>query len=138
LANKQYTFVTKYVDNSGSYFNFDSTAVSNSSDYSQISLNRVYDKAQRLLYAAYLPYLNSKASVGGDGLLTDDAVNFFESVGETTLNQMVKNEEISAYLVNIDPNQEILKTQKLEVTIILTPFGVNREIEISLGFGLTQ
>lgn len=134
LNNKRYIFLKKFVGYSGSFFNDSHTAIAQSSDYAYIENNRTIDKATRVLYLAYLPYLNSPISLNADGTLTDNQVASLESVGQVALDAMLRAEEVSATQVTIDPSQNILATSELVISVILVIKGVARYIIIPIGF----
>ena len=54
----------------------------------------------------------------------------------TPLIQMQSANEISGFNVNINPNQNVLSTGILNVTVELVPVGVARNIIITIGFAL--
>ena len=134
MNTKRYIFLLKFVDYSGSYFNDSHTAIAQSSDYAYIENNRTIDKATRVLYSAYLPYLNSPISLNADGTLTDNQVASLESVGQVALDAMLRAEEVSATQVLIDPSQNILATSELVIAVTLVIKGVARYIVIPIGF----
>ena len=47
---------------------------------------------------------------------------------------MVRDGELSAFDVLIDPNQPVLSTGKLIITIKLVPIGIANDITIYVGF----
>jgi len=134
LNNKRYIFLKKFTGYSGSFFNDSHTAIAQSSDYAYIENNRTIDKATRVLYLAYIPYLNSPISLNANGTLTDNQVASLESVGQVALDAMLRAEEVSATLVQIDPSQNILATSELVIAVTLVIKGVARYITIPIGF----
>lgn len=135
LNVRRYIFLKKFVGLSGSYFNDSHTAIIQSSDYAYIENNRTIDKATRLLYTAFLPRLNSPLQLNKTGgTLSDQTVADFESVGEVALDQMVRDGELSAKSVVINPAQNVLATSKIVVAVTLVINGVARYIEIPIGF----
>ena len=134
LDNKRYVFLIKYVGIAGSYFNDSHCAVSVASDYAFIENNRTIDKAIRGVYTSMLPNLNSPLLLNADGSLRDTTVAFFTSQASVNLDEMVRNNELSAYAVIINPVQPILQTGNLTIAIELVPIGVARKITINIGF----
>jgi hypothetical protein len=49
---------------------------------------------------------------------------------------MERDGEISGFKIYINPDQEVLTTSSLQVTIKIVPVGVLREIVVNLGFTL--
>lgn len=134
LENKRYIFLRKFVGRSGSFWNDDVTAVSSTSDYSNTRLNRTIDKAIRLVRTAMQPRLNQPIIVNSDGTLSGDVIDDFKTTALTPLDQMVSDEEISDRQVLINPNQNILATSELIMTIKIIPLGSAKFITINIGF----
>ena len=134
LNNKRYIFIKKFVGKSGSWHNDSHTAIVQTSDYAYIENNRTIDKATRLLYLGYLPYLNSPIQLNADGTISDNTVAMLENVGDVALDQMLRDAEISAKQVVIDPVQDVLATSELIVAVTLVINGVARFITIPIGF----
>jgi hypothetical protein len=137
INTKGYLFLRKHVGIAGSFFNDSFTATAADSDYHFIENNRSIDKAVRGVYGALLPKVSGVAYIDPEtGTLTADFVGAMEAIAEAPLAQMQRDGELSGYLVRIDPDQPILQTSKMAVTIKLVPVGVLREIVVSIGFTL--
>jgi hypothetical protein len=135
LDTKRYIFARKFRGKNGSYFNSDHTAIAPSSDYAYIRDNRTIDKAIRLLYAGkLLNDLNGEIDLQGNGYLTAPQQSIFESDASTSLDQMVRDGEISAYSVTVNPNQDVLTTGTLVVGVKILPNGVARQIVVPISF----
>jgi hypothetical protein len=134
LNDRRYCFLKKFVELSGSYWNDSHTAVLANNDYAYIENNRTIDKAIRNLYLSYLPLLNSPLELNADGTLADNTLVYFETVGETALDQMLRDSELSARAITIDPVQNVLATSLIVVAVTLVIKGVARTIKIPIGF----
>jgi hypothetical protein len=134
LNSYRYIFLRKYTSLAGSYFNDSHTAVSVASDFAYIENNRTIDKAGRLAYTALLPQLNSPLTLNADGTLTNVTIAAFSGLLTTAINDMVRNGELSAFLVTIDPNQDVLTTSTIVVRLQLLINGVARNIIVNIGF----
>jgi len=134
LDNLRYIFLIKYVGIAGSYVNDSHTAIIVTSDYAYIENNRVIDKAIRGVYSSVLPALNSPVQVNSDGTLADTTIAYFESLAELNLVQMIRDTELSAQSVTIDPTQNVLSTGELIIAVKLVPIGVARSIQVNIGF----
>jgi hypothetical protein len=137
LDNYRYIFLLKYVGIAGSYFNDSHTAITVQSDYAYIENNRTIDKAIRGIYSSVLPSLNSPLVLNSDGTLTDNTIAVFTGLAEVNLLQMVRNVELSAFAVTIDPTQNVLSTNNLTIAVKLVPIGVARQITVNIGFTLS-
>lgn len=134
LDNSRYIFLMKQVDYAGTFVNDSNCCILESSDYAYIENNRTIDKAIRLLRVAYLPALASPLVLNSDGTLTDTTVAYFESLGNIALDQMVRDTELSAKSVVINPTQNVLATSQLIVAVTLVPVGVARQIKINIKY----
>lgn len=134
LKNKGYMFLKKHVGLAGSYEENGATSIAVTSDYAKIENNRTIDKATRSVRTFMLPNVAAPVLVTAEGTLTESTVAKFKNDAARGLEQMERDEEISAFNVIIDPTQDILSTSKLVVTIQIVPVGVARQIEINIGF----
>ena len=132
LADKNYTFLRTYEGREGVYFTDDYTAVSRTNDYNSLGRNEVMDEAERLVYSALLPRLNSRVYLNDSGQLSRDSIDDFRELVITALTQLEINGDISgAPTVTIDPNQNIAVTSKLEISFSIQPVGIARNIEVN-------
>lgn len=134
LDTKGHIFMIKIPNYTGTYFNSSRTCVTSTSDYATIELNRTICKAERLLSSAYAPYLSSPLLFNANGTLTNETIANLESVGNAALDQMVRDSELSAKSVTINPSQNTLSTQTLTLSVVLVPLGVARNITINIGY----
>lgn len=134
LNTYHYIFLRKFVGLTGSYWSDSPTCIANTSDYSTIELNRVYQKLERNVRTALLPLVNSPISVNADGTLSLATIGYFTSVANNPVQQMENAGEISAHKIIIDPAQDVLATSTITLTIQNVPTGVARNINVKLGF----
>lgn len=134
LQTKRYLFLRRYAGQNGTYVNLDLNCTAATSDLARIRNVRTLHKAKRLLYAALLPQLQSPLTLNADGTLTADAVKFFENLASRPLERMVSANEISAFAVTIDPDQDVLSTDILNVQVQLVPVGAAETITVTIGF----
>lgn len=136
LADKHYTYLRRIPDLSGSFISDSKTAVSNTNSFFSIERNRTIDKARRVVAAGLSPLLNSPVDVEASGKLSALTINVYKQVCNSQLDVMVSNQELSAYQVNIDPDQNVLATDTLNITLVLVPKGVARFITVDVSFGV--
>lgn len=137
LHNKGYIFCVKYPGLAGTYLNDSFTATARNSDYAYIENNRTADKAQRGVYAALLPKISGPVMLDpATGFIREDVVASLEALAAQALEQMERDGEISGFNVFINPEQEVLQTSVLQVTLSVVPVGVMRNIVVNLGFAL--
>jgi len=137
LADKNYIFLRRITDLAGSFISDSKSAVSNTNSFFSIERNRTIDKSRRVVAAGLSPLLNSPVDVNSNGTLSALTINVYKQVCNTQLDVMVSNGELSAYSVNIDPNQNVLATDTINITLTLTPKGVARFITVDVSFGVT-
>lgn len=136
LHDKGYLFLIKHTGIGGSYFNDAFSADLATSDFNSIYANRTIDKVSRLIRTALLPTLSAPVKVNDSGQMDAGVVKFWEELCAQPLEQMKKEEEISAYAVIIDPAQNVLTERKLQIALKIVPVGVARNIEVALAFAL--
>jgi hypothetical protein len=68
------------------------------------------------------------------GKLDMHRVKYLEAQGSIALDWMMRNGELSGYKVTIDPDQNVLSTSAISVTVQLVPVGVARVITVTVGF----
>lgn len=134
LHAKKYVFLIKHFGVDGSYFNDSFSAIASTSDYATIENNQTIFKAEEQIRAQVIPKLNSPLKVNADGTLHLSTVGLFNSLVRRGLDNMVVNDELSAYDVIINPSQNVLATSKLIITVKMIPQGVARQIEFNIGY----
>ena len=135
INDKGYIFMWQHTGIAGYYFNMDNAACPIEDDYAYLSRGRTIDKAARLLRQVYLQDLLDEVEVDENGKLEVSVIKNFQAQGKNIIEtNMLANGEISAVDVYIDPDQNILATDKLEVQLRITPVGIAKEIVITLGF----
>lgn len=134
LDDKGYMFFRRHNGVDGYYINDTLTATDQLSDFFSLENNRTMQKAKRAVRASLLPELQSPLTVTDEGKLTADTVTYFQTRAESGLIRMQNDGEISAFNVLIDPDQDVLATDKVIITIRIVPRGVAREIAVNIGF----
>lgn len=131
LDNLGYVFPTKYFGRAGTYFSSDQTC--SDGDYRTIFRNRTIDKSRRLVRASLLPTLNQPLYGSADGKVSVSTIQQFKSIVSFQLSEMRKALEVSSFRVEIDPSQDILATDKLEIKYRIQPVGVNKQVDVEIG-----
>lgn len=135
INNKRYLFLRKHVGQAGSYWNDSFTADKPDSDYAYIENNRTIDKAVRGIYKSLLPHLSGPLRMDPkSGGISVGTTTFLETLAKDCLIQMERVGELSGFEVEIDPNQSVLGSSKLNVSVKLIPMGVLRQINVNIGF----
>lgn len=136
LHDKGWVFMRKYQGKAGFYFTDDPTAVALSDDYSSFARGRVIDKALVIAYTTYVEELLDDIEINPDtGQMPAAVVKSYQAAIENAINiNMTANGEISGVQCTIDPTQNVLATDKVAVTLLITPRGYSKHIEVDLGF----
>lgn len=120
-----------------SFFNDNRTATDSTSDYSSISNNRTIQKAIRGVYDALLDELSSPVDIDPtNGQLSVGYIEYLKSEAEAFLLQMESDGELSGFSVTIDPNQDVLSSSEIKISIKIVPKGIARNILVTMGFAL--
>ena len=136
LVTYGYSFLRKIVDYTGTYNTQPNTATLESSDYRFLYSNRVIQKAGRVERLAMVPFQSSPVLLNADGTLTELSIQTWIAAINQQLDVMVRNGELSNYLVTIDPTQLILQTNSVSIAVQLQPVGVADYITITNTFTL--
>jgi hypothetical protein len=135
IAENGFITFTTYANTSGYFFSGDPMCTATTDDYSMLARGRVIDKAHILAYTTFVQVVDDEVPVNTDGTL--DA-GFCKWLSQQIVNQvnntMTANKEISSVSCFIDPTQNILSTNQLNVVLSIIPVGYATKIEISLGF----
>lgn len=135
IHDKGFISFRTFPNKSGYYFTGDPTCTSTTDDYRFIARGRVIDKAQILAYATYVNEVDNEVPVNSDGTLNAGYCKYME---QQIINQlqliMQANNEISGASCFIDPAQNVLATNKVNVVLKIIPVGYSSEIDVTLGF----
>ena len=129
-----YIFLVNFVGYSGTFNNDSYTATAANDDLYTIERNRTIDKAVRRTRQLLLPKLGSPLYVNPDGTLTLDTIATFKGLCDQGLKQMEADGELSASATIINPEQNVVSTSRLVVSLELVPVGVARSIIVNVGF----
>ena len=135
LNDNRYIFLRTFGGLAGSFYNDSFTMDEQTSDYNAIERVRTMDKAVRGIRTYLLPHLSSPLYVDPQsGKLSQGTVAFLTVVANRQLDTMEKAGELSGYVVQIDPDQNVLASSTLEIVVKQVPVGVMRKIKVKIGF----
>jgi hypothetical protein len=119
----------------GAFVTDDLTLASPTSDFTSLARGRVIDKAIRLAYQTYVLEINDTVEVGTDGKLLPTKVSYIEDVILRTLKtRMVAEGNCSSVAVTVDPTQNVIANDRIEIVVKITPLGYLKNIVVKLGF----
>jgi len=132
--DNHYLFLRKHVGLDGSFHNDSLTSTTANSDFRFIPRNRVIDKATREVRTNILPLLGSALLLNSDGTLREDTRQTFKIAAQTALDVIVASNDLSAAVAEVDPTQDVLENNTLEISIKLVPVSSADNIVITIGF----
>lgn len=133
LNDAGYIFYRTFVGKNGYYLNDDTMCAPLTDDYSNLNLGRVIDKASIIAYTAYIDEIQDSVEVDNSGKLPQSIGSYYESIIENAVASGMQN-EISDFSAYINPAQNILSTNRMEVSCKIVPKGILKEINVTLGF----
>jgi hypothetical protein len=142
--DKGYIIPRKYVGRAGYFFADDQMACDPTDDYAHIALRRTVDKAYRIAYNTLLDYMLDEIEINKDGTMQIAVIKSWQSAVEGAINrQMTANGELSGgdeggCECYIDPTQNVLSSSKVHLVLKVRPYGYARQIEVDLGFLVTN
>jgi hypothetical protein len=135
LFDKSFISFRTFAGKSGYYFNSDATCCSKSDDYASLARGRVIDKAQGIAYNVFVNEIDNEVLINTDGTLDAGYTKSLEQSINNQLNlSMSATGQISGVKSFIDPAQNVLAVNQVNVVLKITPVGYSSAIEIQLGF----
>ena len=133
-----------FVGKSGYYWSDDKLATTASDDYATIARRRTIDKAYRIAYKTLVDEIADEVPVDAEGKLAAYHCKGVETAVESAIvNQMTSEGNLGndpddasdlGVQCYIDPEQNILATSRLEVSLGVKPYGYSKYINVKLGF----
>ena len=138
LHTRRYLFFRNYTGLVGYYVADDLNLTAGTQDASNIATRRVLDKAIRLTHQTYIQEIGEEVLLE-DGKLSAAYVKYLEGKIENALNETMVNagalSEVNAF---VDPAQNVLSTNRVDVELSLVPVGYTKRISIRIGLTNSQ
>ena len=144
LNSKGYISFRKFTGKVGYFFTDDNMACKVNDDYAYITRRRVVDKAYRIAYQTLLEYLIDELPLTNEGRLVPAVMKSWEQeLIRAIVNQMTLNGELGTdpanandkgVMVYINPNQNVVATSRLLISLKVKPFAYAKYIDVELGF----
>lgn len=144
LVTLGYMFIRTRTGINGAFYNDTPQAVAADNDFAFIENSRTIQKVLREIDTQLVPFINAPLTVNATtGHLTETTIFELESAVFRALNQMGADFEISVdpatgrlpnNAVFIDPDQNVLSTSQVRITVRIVPIGVQRETIVNIGF----
>ena len=134
LHDAGYIIYRTYPTLEGVYLNDDPTAAPLSDDYANLNLGRVVDKAIVTAYNTYLTEIMDNVVVDAStGKIAAEKAVYYQSLIERAIAQQM-SDAISGFSAYVDPDQNVLGTSCLEVSLEIVPQGTLRKIVVNISF----
>lgn len=135
IHNKGYIMLVTIAGKSGYFFSDDPTLTEDADDLSALKRVAVIDKATLLALGVATDYINEEIPLSADGSIAPSLVGNIKADIENAINvNMTDTGEISGCKATIDPNQNVLSTSTLAITLDILPVAYSKYITIDLGF----
>ncbi len=133
IYDKGYISLRKIYGRSGFFFTDDRTCCSISDDFCRISRGRTIDKADVLTYGVLSGELLDDVDTDDNGQIPASLIGSYQSEVEKAISAQMKG-EISAVTAYIDPAQDFLGTDTMEISLKIRPKGLLADIEVDLSY----
>ncbi len=132
---KGYLFYTTHASRPGYYFSDDLTLTVPTNDFSSLARGLVMDEAMIISYNTLVEELSSEVQINTSGEIHPAIIKNWQANVERQINAlMVSQGKLSNVKCFINPKQDVLSSDKLEVSIMLQPVGYAKHIEVKIGF----
>ena len=137
MDSKNIVYLRKYPGLAGAYFNQSFNCAPLSDDYSSIERYKAITKVISLLNTVLTPAINSPVLIDDTtGKLFTSVVAYFEQICQAQLNGMSAANQISGGSVFVDPAQDVLATNTINVKVSVVPIGKASTINVTVGFAV--
>lgn len=139
INDKGYIFACKIVGKNGFFFNDEPTCTAATDDYAFISHNRTIDKVVRIVNQVFTEELSDEIDIDATtGKMPVTVAKDLQNKCENAINiQMTNLGEISAIDCVIDPNQNVLQTDEINVEVNVVKKGIKKVFKVKVGFATT-
>lgn len=136
LDDYGYIFFRPFTGKAGYYINDDHTASPYNQDALYVSHGRVLDKAARIARKVYVEEILDEVQVeASTGKLAPSTCKHYQGIIEKAINdEMASRGEIVAVKAYVDPDQDVLTTDTINVEVDIVKTGTARKIKVVIGF----
>ena len=129
-----YVFFRVFPGLSGVFINDDHVATVITSDFARFLRGRVIDKAARITYRVYLQELNGDVELDENtGYLALSTVKNLEAIVESAISSEMSG-EITSVDAYINPEQNVLSLEVLDIELNIVPRGIAGSIRVKLAY----
>ena len=137
-----------YQGKAGYYFSDDLLATSQSDDYALIPRRRTIDKAYRIAYKTLVDYIGDEIPITSNNTIPATICKDIENAVERQIELLMTNNgnlgvdpdnlEDTGVKCYVNPEQDVVSTSKLNVDLLVKPYGYTKYIEVNLGFSTSM
>lgn len=138
LIDGGYITFTNYPQKAGYYISDDPMAVAETDDYRFLTNCLVIDKASIIAYQTYIEELKDDVDLDSSGKIEPIILSHLEATIENNISLAMSANISGTPRAFIDPTQNLASGSKLKVQLRIRPKGYLKEIEVDLGFGITN
>lgn len=148
LHGKGYITPRTWVGKAGYFWSSDELATATTDDYGLIPRRRTIDKAYRVSYKSLLEYVGTEIPVNANGTIPNSTAKAIESMVETALERSMANQgnlgadpdddSDNGIKVYVDPNQNVVATNMIQVSVKVKPYGYAYYLGANLSFYTTE
>lgn len=134
LNDKGYVFMRIITGVAGKFWNGDSMACPETDDYALMSRCRVIDKAARITYTTYVNELLDDIELDPNtGRMAVAVVKNYEAIIEAAVGTQMAG-EISGVGAYVDPAQDVLSDDEVDIELNIVPRGLAKNISVALSY----
>lgn len=136
ISGKGFITWKTYPHKTGYFWSGDHTATADTDDYNVLCRGRIIDKAHILAYKTFVDIVDDEVPVDpASGKMEAGYCRALEQSIENQINNtMTANREISSITAFVNPEQNVLSTGIVAVSLGIVPVGYSSVIEVTLGF----
>ena len=139
LDDYGYIFFRPFTGTAGYFINDDHTASPYTDDALYVSHGRVLDKAARIARRVFIEEILDEVQVDpATGMLAPSTCKHYQGIIEKAVNdEMTSKGEIIAVKAFVDPDQDVLTTDTINVELDIVKTATARKIRVTIGFRAT-
>lgn len=147
LHGKGYITPRTWTGKAGFYWSGDALATATTDDYGMIPRRRTIDKAFRIAYKTLVEEVGMEIPVSSTGGIPNGTAKAIEAMVETAIEQGMTNQgnlgtdpdddTDKGVITSVDPDQNVVATNKIEVSLRVKPYGYAYYIDVNLSFFTT-
>lgn len=133
IHDKGFITARTFAKKTGFYFTSDKMATAETDDYGSLARGCIIDKAHIIAYQTFVEELDDEVDIDDDGKIDAGVLKNLEAKIENRINISMAG-EISSFDAYINPAQNVISTNTIEIEMNIIPKGYSTNIKVKLGF----